>query len=142
MQNVIRREISINAAKERIYEAISDPEQVVQWFPERIFGNYSVGSQPVFDFGSNTRNPIAVVAAQPYDYFAFRWVPGSNTYNGDVLAVANTLVEFRIEDLGGGICKVTLTESGFADLPASAYHQNVHGWDMMMDRLLTYLEAE
>lgn len=145
MQNVIKREIFIEAAKERIYAAIANSDQVVQWFPETIEGSYSVGKQPVFDFGAHGRSQVYIVDARPCEYFAYRWVPGANHFLGDVLSVPNTLVEFHIEEQGEGICKVTLTESGFAQLSKEvmeeSFKQNSGGWDFMLDRLANYFDA-
>lgn len=146
MQNTIQREITVKASKERIYEAIANPEQVTQWFPESLEGRYEVGEQPIFGFGDHGKTQICVIAAQPHEYFAYRWVPGANHFLGDVLGVPNTLVEFRIATLKDGICKVTLTESGFDDLPTemmeAAFKQNSGGWDFMLERLQKYFEAE
>ena len=145
MQDTIQREIFINAVKERIYEAISNPEEVTKWFPETLEGNYKVGEQPIFGFGDHGKNQICIIAAKPYEYFAFRWVPGASHYLGDVLKVPNTLVEFQITEQADGMCKVTLTESGFASLPAerieSAFKQNSGGWDFMLGRLGKYFET-
>jgi len=145
MQDTIQREITIKASKERVYDAIADPDQVTKWFPETLEGNYMVGEQPIFGFGDHGRNQICIIAAEPHEYFAYRWVPGASHYLGDVLSVPNTLVEFRITELSDGTCKVTLTESGFAKLPAeqmeSAFNQNSAGWDFMLGRLEKYFEA-
>ena len=142
MQNVIEREITINATKERIYDAIANPEKVVQWFPETLEGKYEVGEQPVIGFGEHGKGTIYIADAQPYHYFSYRWVPGANHFQGDVLSVPNTLVEFRIKELSEGQCKVILTESGFADLPVEvmeeSFKQNSGGWDFMMNRLQEY----
>lgn len=139
MQDSIERQITIHAPRERVYSAIADPAKVTQWFPTTIEGSYTVGSQPVFGFGEHGRNQILVVAADPHEYFAFRWVPGANQYLGDVQAVATTLVEFRLSEQEEGICTVTLTESGFSDLPEQnrepAFQQNSGGWDFMLGRL-------
>jgi len=146
MQNVIKREIVINASKERIYHAIADPEQVVLWFPETLEGHYEVGAQPIMGFGEHGRNQIYIVDARPCSYFAYRWVPGASHFLGDVLSVQTTLVEFRIEEHGADSCKVTLTESGFAELPVEvmeqAFKQNSGGWDFMLDRLVKYFTDE
>lgn len=145
MQDSIKREITISSSKERIYEAIANPEMVTQWFPETLEGNYAVGEQPVFGFGEHGKNQVCVVAAQPYEYFAYRWVPGAHHFLGDVLSVPNTLVEFRIEEQADGSCKVLLTESGFADLPEdiveAAFKQNSGGWEFMLGRLQKLFEA-
>ena len=144
MQDTIQREVTINASKERIYEAIANPELVTKWFPETLEGSYTVGEQPIFGFGDHGKNQICIIAAQPHEYFAYRWVPGANHYLGDVLKVPNTLVEFRITEQADGTCKVTLTESGFVNLPKelmeSAFNQNSAGWDFMLGRLEKYFE--
>ena len=146
MQNVIKREIVINASKQRIYQAIADPKQVVLWFPATLEGRYEVGEQPIFGFGEHGRSQIYIVDAKPYDYFAYRWVPGANHFLGDVLSVSTTLVEFHLEDAPEGACKVTLTETGFADLPVEimeeSFKQNSGGWDFMLGRLVKYMESE
>lgn len=145
MQDVIKREITINATKEKIYDAIANPEKVVLWFPETLEGDYEVSKQPVFGFGEHGKNQIYIVDAKPCSYFSFRWVPGASNFLGDVLSVANTLVEFRIEAEADDTCKVTLTETGFAELPSdlmqSAFEQNSGGWDFMLSRLNKYFES-
>lgn len=145
MQDVITREIKIKAPKERVYKAITDPKQIIQWFPSAVEGGtLAVGARPIFHFDSLTTQ-IYVEAANPFDYFAYRWVPGDAAILGDVLAVANTLVEFFIEELPEGT-KVILKESGFASLPAeiaqASFKDNDGGWDLMMGRLEQYLGKE
>ena len=146
MQNIIQREISINASQDRIYEAISSPEKVVLWFPETIEGDYKSGEQPIFGFGEHGKNQVYIVDAVPVEYFAFRWVPGGNHFIGDVLSVATTLVEFRISKEQDGACTVSLTETGFASLPQdiaeASFKQNSGGWDFMLGRLESYFADE
>jgi uncharacterized protein YndB with AHSA1/START domain len=138
MQDTIQREITIKAPKERVYAAIADPEQIVKWFPNAIEGSLNVGERPILNFGEHGKNQIYIEAAQPHDYFAFRWVPGSSNVMGDVLTMPHTLVEFRITESDGST-KVAMTESGFAALPAevaeNSFKQNSGGWDYMLGRL-------
>jgi len=142
MQDIIQREVTINATKERIYDAIANPELVVLWFPNTIEGKYKVGERPIFGFGEHGRNQIYIVEAKPYEYFSYRWVPGSNHFIGDVLKVPNTLVEFCIVEEKNGSCKVTMTETGFAKLPIEtaeeSFKQNSGGWEFMLGRLEKY----
>ena len=146
MQNVIKREIIINARKEKVYDAIANPELVVLWFPKTLEGEYAAGKQPIFGFGDHGKNQLYIVDAIPHEYFAYRWVPGAAHFLGDVLSVKNTLVEFHIEEQENSSCKVTLTESGFAELPIeimeAAFNQNSGGWDFMLGRLVNYFEAK
>ena len=142
MQDIIQREIVINATKQRIYEAIANPEQVVLWFPTTLEGKYEVGEQPIFGFGDHGKNQVYIVDAKPYEYFAYRWVPGGNHFMGDVRTVTTTLVEFRIEEMAANNCKVVVKESGFTALPVeiaeAAFKQNSGGWDFMLGRFEIY----
>lgn len=146
MQDTIEREIVIRAPKEKVYNAITDPAQIVKWFPDTVEGKLEPGERPIFDFGQYGKSALYVVAADPHDYFAYRWIPGGvheyKDFMGDVLAEPNTLVEFRLEEASGGT-RVRLMESGFASLPAEAYAQsvkdNTEGWAYMLDRLEKYL---
>lgn len=138
MQDVITKEITVKADAERVYNAISDPTQIIEWFPSAIEGSFEVGQQPTFVFEGHGKTSIYVEAAQPFSYFAFRWVPGGANTVEDVLAVQTTLVEFRIEAAGDST-RVTVQESGFAAFPADfaakALEQNSGGWDYMIGRL-------
>ena len=142
IQDIIERQITIGAPKERVYQAIADPKQIVSWFPDAITGTLEAGATPTIDFGKDHVCQIYVVAANPHDYFAYRWVPGNADgtlgFLGDVLAVPNTLVEFRLTDDPNGTA-LTLTESGFSTLPREVaekqFEENSGGWDYMLDRL-------
>lgn len=138
MQDIITKEITVKAPKERVYNAIADPEQITSWFPDAVEdGKFETGERPILRFG-DFKTRIYVEAAKPFDYFAYRWVPGGVAMLGDVLTVANTLVEFFVEESPEGT-KVTLKESGFASLPAETAKTSLEmmqgGWTSMMGRL-------
>jgi uncharacterized protein YndB with AHSA1/START domain len=142
LQDTIEREIMVRAPRERVYSAIADADQIVKWFPERVEGKMAVGERPIFDFGKYGKVHLYVVAAQPYEYFAYRWLPGSEYqpgFEGDVLSKPNTLVEFRLEDAPDGT-RVRLKESGFASLPPEAYEKafadNSEGWTEELAKLV------
>jgi uncharacterized protein YndB with AHSA1/START domain len=149
MQDTIEREITVRASKERVYNAIKDPAQIVVWFPDKVEGTMEVGDTPIFDFGDYGKSRVYIAAADPYDYFAYRWIPGHidfpKGFLGDVLSEPNTLVEFRLTEVPGGTM-VKLKESGFASLPppmdAKKFEENNGGWDIMMDLLGKYLLKE
>lgn len=138
MQDSLTREIVVKADQKRVYNAISDPKQMVSWFPDAVEEDtLEVGAQPFLRFG-DFKTRIYIEAANPHDYFAYRWVPGGISNEGDVREVPNTLVEFFIEQTDKGT-KVTLKESGFASLPAEVAQQSFDmvssGWNKMMERL-------
>jgi uncharacterized protein YndB with AHSA1/START domain len=143
MQDIIQREIIIKAPKEKIYEAITNPEKVVLWFPDAVEGKYAVGENPTFVFNGHGKVSVHIVEAKPYEYFSYRWIPGASIFVGDVTTAPNTLVEFSIHEEGDGVCKVVMVESGFAQLPiemAKAFMQNSGGWEFMLGRLEKYFQ--
>jgi len=149
VQDSIERQITVRAKKERVFNAIADPKQITAWFPDKVEGTFEVGEQPIICFGENFQVQLYVVASDPYDYFAYRWVPadeGADTgYVGDVLTQPNTLVEFRLTESAAGTT-VTLKESGFASLPedvaAKLFKGNTDGWKFMIDRLEALMNQE
>ena len=144
MNDQIRKEIQIEASREKVFHAISNPEKVVLWFPETLEGKYEVGEQAVFGFGEQGKAQILVVDSKPYSYFSYRWVPGANHFLGDLTQTQTTLVEFQIEEISENSCKLILTESGFNSIPekirSDAFKQNSGGWDFMLGRLSDFLK--
>lgn len=149
IQDSIVKEIVVRATKERVFAALTTPEQFVKWFALGVEGNFETGSRPILDFGEYGKGEIYVVAANPHDYFAYRCVPGAifcpNGFDGDTLAHPNTLVEFTLETIAEGT-KVRMKESGIASLPpeiiAQTLRDNNGGWDFMIGRLEEYLNGE
>lgn len=149
MQDTIQKEMILRAPIERVYAALTDPEQFAKWFPDSIEGELKPGERPLLDFGEYGKCRIYVVAAEPFTYFAYRWVSGSayapHGFQGDVLTMPNTLVEFRLESGPEGT-RLKLTESGMASLPPEiaelTLKDNDGGWDYMLGRLHTYLDKD
>jgi uncharacterized protein YndB with AHSA1/START domain len=137
MQDIIERSIIVKVRPERVYTAISDPTQIITWFPDSVDGSLVVGEQSTFDFGEDGKAQVAVVGATPFSYFAFRWYTDKGVVE-NVLTAQNTLVEFHIEELADGT-KVTVKESGFASLPVEvaekSFNDNTGGWKYMIGRL-------
>jgi len=144
IQDTIQRELVLRAPRKRVFEAIADPKQIVNWFPTGVEGTLKKGERSVFDFADFGKVAIHVVASDPYDYFAYRWVPSVGASTEDPLKQANTLVEFRLEEIADGT-KLTLKESGFASLPKDVIEKslsdNNEGWDFMLARLEKLMAA-
>lgn len=149
IQDSIEKEIVVRASKERVYAALTTPEQFVKWFAAGVEGTFGAGERPILDFGEYGCFKILVIAADPHDYFAYRCVPGSifcpQGFLGDVLDEPNTLVEFRLETVAEGT-RIRVKESGIASLPADVIEKtldgNDAGWAFMLGRLEEYLNQE
>jgi len=147
MQDVITRSITVKASKERVFKALTDPKEIVVWFPESVEGGtLEVGQEPIFSFNGGThKRRVHIEAVNPYDYFAYRWIPNASGEGvGDVLGIPNTLVEFSIEEIGGSTT-ITMKESGFASLPIedaeTSFKGHIGGWDIQVDRLEKLLNS-
>ncbi|MBS1706206.1 MAG: SRPBCC domain-containing protein [Armatimonadetes bacterium] len=148
MQDVIEREIIISAEMDRVYRAISSPDQFASWFSEAVEGTFEVGQQPVIDEGKWGKFRLAIVGAEPPKYFAWRWVSGSafvpQGFVENPLEHPNTLVEFFLESHPQGT-KLKVVETGFASLPESYRQQNFEdntgGWEYQLARLGRFVET-
>jgi len=141
----IEREFSIDASPEVVFEVISSPAHIREWWQaestiepvpgavrELWWGDKADGAQVV---------SITVVDAERPRLFSFRW-----TYpTGEVAAVGNSLlVSFELVPSGAGTL-VRLTEDGFREMGWEAavleeqYKEHAAGWDMHFAGLRDYL---
>src|SRR5215475_14154507 len=90
----IEREIHIDAAPEVVYEVISTPEHLREWWPDEAeLDTATPGAMGFVAFGdeSNPRAQVAeitVMEADPPRRFSFRWIYDS----GSVAAPGNSLL--------------------------------------------------
>ncbi len=128
------RSMVMRADRERVWKAITMPEQISKWFDAMNFGRLAVGETFRFEWGGE--GEIAIV--EPPERFGFRWqiAPPDPT---------KTLVVFTLETVTDGT-RVTVTESGFEALPEAErtkhINQNAEGWDFQLGNLSAYLERE
>ncbi len=66
---VIERSIVVMADRERVWQAITTPEHLAQWFEPIRFERLAVGEALTFGWGG--AGSIALV--EPMDRFGFRW---------------------------------------------------------------------
>lgn len=142
----IEREIHIDATPEVVYEVISTPEHLREWWPDEAELKPVPGATGVITFGDRTTPdaqvaPLTVVEADPPRRFSFRWV-----YDKDEAATpANSLlVTFELVPSGTGTL-LRFTETGFREKGWEAavleeqYREHVNGWDYFLPRLVTYV---
>lgn len=139
----IERTVLLPATPERVWHAITDPEEIGRWF----------GGEPVLDlrqgelrFSWSGGTRCRVAAVEPPRRFAYWWHPGSEQHNDVPFGeLPQTLVEFILEEAPGGT-RLTLVESGFASLPTETYdriwRENNDGWDEELGHLSDYLASE
>jgi len=140
----IEREIFVEASPEVVFEVVSSPSHLQQWWPDQAHYEVVPGSTGDIVFGQHG-NDAAVVAftvveVRPPRTFSFRW-----THPADEPAVAgNSLfVTFDLTPSGSGTL-LKMTESGFREmgwdiaLLEQQYNDHETGWDYYLPRLVSY----
>ncbi|MGW4568496.1 SRPBCC family protein [Streptomyces sp. NPDC004561] len=142
----IEREIHIEATPEVVYEVVSKPEHLREWWPDEADLKPVPGATGVITFGDRTKPdaqtvPVTVVEADPPRRFTFRWVYDE----GEVAAPANSLlVTFELVPSGAGTL-LRFSETGFREKGWEAavleeqYREHVNGWNYFLPRLVSYV---
>jgi uncharacterized protein YndB with AHSA1/START domain len=140
----IERQVRIDAAPEIVFDVVSDPAHVQQWWPDEARYEAVPGSAGQIVFTKDgTPAPVTfqVVNAVPGRLFSFRW-----TYpEGERAREDNSfLVTFELEPAGDGTL-LRMTETGFrergweAAVIEEAYQDHSQGWDYHLARLVRYV---
>jgi uncharacterized protein YndB with AHSA1/START domain len=138
----IEREIHVEAAPEIVFEVISSPAHIREWWGADsdfvpVEGATGELAWPAMDHVVS----FTVVEAEPPRRFSFRWV-----HPGDELATAanSLLVTFDLVPSGEGTV-VRFSESGFREIGWEAavleeqYNDHVKGWDRFIPQLGDYI---
>ena len=137
MEDLIEREISINASLDRVWDLVTEPGW---WVPADVEApvDRTPGSQTVRTSEKWGRFPVEVVRVDPQTYAAFRW---ASQFPGEGLAEGRTtLIEFFVAAEAGEVT-VKVRESGFATLDATeevrqaGLASNTDGWRMELTSL-------
>ena len=104
----IEREILIEAPAHVVWRTITEPDQVSQWFAERVELVAEPGAHGYMGFGEQG-GPIVVETVDPPTRFSFRWnyPPGEEPVAGNSI-----LVEFTLMSEGNEHTRLRVTESG------------------------------
>ena len=141
----IEREIYIEAPPEVVFEVVSSPHHLQQWWPDEANFEAVVGSTGEIVFGERAAGgkvvAITVIEAQPRRTFSFRWTQPAGE---PAMAGNSLLVTFDLSPSSGGTL-LKMTESGFREmgwdgvLLQQHYQDHVTGWDSYVPRLGSYV---
>lgn len=138
----IEREVLVKAPRERVWSAITAPEELTAWFGDTAEVDLRPGGEASFGwsgYGHSFRAVVETVEA-PHR-FSYRWASKSDT---PLAAGPSTLVEFTLEEADEGT-RVFVVESGFTSFPEEEYEQaiggNETGWDAELADLVEYVSA-
>jgi uncharacterized protein YndB with AHSA1/START domain len=143
----IEREIHIDAPPELVFEVISRPDHIREWWDAEsdVQPTPGMSGELVWADGDNPRahvTAMTVVVADPPRLFTFRWTHSA----ADTAVDGNSLlVTFELVPSGSGTL-LRLTEAGFRErgwelaVLEQQYHEHVVGWDRFVPRIGAYAE--
>lgn len=141
----IDREIHIDASPATVFDVITSPEHLKEWWPDEAVIEPTPGATGELVFGdrasADAQIPqVTVVDAVPPRLFSFRWThaEGEEARDGNSL-----LVTFELTPDGAGT-RLHMTETGFREMGwevatlEEQYRDHADGWDYFLPRLVTY----
>ena len=133
----IEREIRIDAAPDVVFEVVTSPEHIKDWWTAETDIVPMAGSNGELVFSDSATVAITVVDARPPRLFSFRWTQptGAAATEGNSL-----LVTFTLTPDGDGTV-LHMTETGFraqgweAAVLEQTYNDHVRGWDDILPKI-------
>ena len=145
MDNRIEKRMELKAPVWRVWRALTDYREFGEWFRVKLDGPFVAGQisrgQMTYPGYEHVKWQAVVQKMEPERLFSFTWHHSLDP-NADISKEPTTLVEFRLEKIEAGTL-VTLSESGFENLPANlrleALRRNDGGWTEQMKNIESYV---
>jgi uncharacterized protein YndB with AHSA1/START domain len=141
----IERDVQIDASPATVFEVITSPEHLKEWWPDEAVIEPTPGATGHLVFGDPSSPDahlpnITVVEAVPPKLFSFRWIHPDD----EKAREGNSLfVTFELTPMGDGT-HLRMTETGFREMGWEVavleheYHDHVNGWAHFLPRLVAY----
>lgn len=147
----IEQSLFIEASPEVVYDVVSSPEHMANWYVDAAEYEATPGSTGHLAFSNKERRrvevPIEVVEAVPGKRFSFRWIappaPDLLPVGTDLTPANSLLVTFELTAQPGGTL-LRVIESGARELGWEAavlehyYTDHSEGWAVLLGRMQTY----
>ncbi|MFJ6566347.1 SRPBCC domain-containing protein [Streptomyces sp. NPDC091292] len=138
----IEREIHVEASPNVVFEVVSRPEHIAEWWADEAQVEAVPGAVGELVWGERANvQPIHVVKAEPPHLFSFRWGYPDGKVDDSAQSL---LITFELTPSGTGT-RIRLTETGFREMGWEAakleeyYGEHIVGWDTFIPRLGAYI---
>jgi uncharacterized protein YndB with AHSA1/START domain len=137
----IEREIVVEAPVEVVWRTITEPDQISQWFADRVDLVAEPGAHGYIGFGDQG-GPVVVETVDPPTRFSFRW---NHPHDEEPVAGNSMLVEFTLTAVGDERTRLRVSESGHELLDVAHAEKERYadehrgGWAKFLDRLADLL---
>ncbi|HYY67999.1 MAG TPA: SRPBCC domain-containing protein [Nitrososphaeraceae archaeon] len=140
----IKKSIVINASPEVVFKAITDPNELTNWFPDSAVFSDRIGGQVRFSFYKERSkdmdrdySPEGIVKEFiPNKKVSYTW------QLKDVPGFPETVVTWELEEIDHHRTKVELVHSGFTGKEGGKLSSKEHdqGWSYFLGKLKEYSE--
>lgn len=148
--NAIERSVVINAPRERVWRALSTPEEFGTWFGADLKGQTFAPGQrargQITSAGCGHEDvwfDVVVERMEAPELFSYRWHPYAIDPAEDYTKELPTLVTFTLKEAPGNGTLLTVLESGFDNVPPhrrlEAFRMNGHGWEAQIDNIVRHV---
>ena len=136
----IERTVEIAHPPARVWAALTTGEGLAAWFGDEATIDLRPGGSARMRWSNGFSVEMRVERVEEPTTFGYTW----QIYGLPEDDPRRTYVEFTLEPLGDGT-RLTVVESGFAQLPPdafeTAYDGNTKGWESELGELVSYLDA-
>jgi uncharacterized protein YndB with AHSA1/START domain len=140
-QGTLEREIHVEASPEVVFEVLSRPEHLREWWSDDAALEAREGAVGELIWGDREQVAvITVVDHQPPHRFSFRWVKPDDE---PATAANSLLVTFELEPSDAGTL-LRMTESGYREkgweiaVLEQTWADHSRGWDEILPQLRAY----
>jgi uncharacterized protein YndB with AHSA1/START domain len=131
----IERTLQLSADPERVWRALTEPDELTRWFPQRMDVAMQPGAVGTFTWTEYGDYAVRVESVDRPRYLAWRWAREANV---PAETAFMTLVEWWLTPGDGGGTTLRVRESGFVD-PAHR-SGNEEGWTEELAELAELFE--
>ena len=143
MDHRIEKRIELKAPVSRVWRALTDHNEFGQWFGVKLTAPFVAGQisrgRITYPGYEHVILEAVVQKMEPERLFSFTWHPYAIDPKIDYSKEPQTLVEFRLEKTAAGGTLLSVTETGFENLPAhrrpDAFRMNDSGWAEQMQSI-------
>ena len=136
----IERVVDIAHPPAKVWAALTTAEGLAAWFGDEAAIDLRPGGSAHLTWTGGPTADMRVERVEEPTVFGFTW----HIYGLPADDPRRTYVEFTLDPIGTGT-RLTVVETGFAQLPEDAYRTaydgNVKGWASELGELVDYLDA-
>jgi uncharacterized protein YndB with AHSA1/START domain len=136
----IERTVELAHPPAKVWAALTTAEGLGTWFGNEAVVDLRKGGEARLEWSTGDKAELTIERIEEPTVFGFTW----HIYGMPEEDPRRTYVEFNLEPAGAGT-RLTVVESGFAQLPGDAHKKafegNTEGWRSELAELVSYLDA-